>query len=164
MVHPNTGETITSYKWLMNDPKTAEIWQKAFGKDFGRMAQGDDKTGQAGTNSVFVMIHSEIIIAMKAGHKWTYAMVVVDYCPQKEDPNWIRIAVGGNLITYKGDTSTHTADLTTSTLLWNSVLSTKGVRYMCLDLNKFLSEGSIRLLRVHENTTCAIPRMDQKTI
>jgi len=114
MVHPMTGKTITSYKWLMNDIETAEIWKTKFGKDFGGMAQGDDKTGQAGTISVFVMTHGEADIAMKAGHKWTYARVVVDYCPQKEDPNWIRITIGGYLITYKGDTSTHKADLKTS--------------------------------------------------
>ena len=35
MVHPTTGETISSYKRLMNDPETAEVWQTAFGKDFG---------------------------------------------------------------------------------------------------------------------------------
>jgi hypothetical protein len=34
MVHPMTGETISSYKKLMNDPATMEIWQTAFGKDF----------------------------------------------------------------------------------------------------------------------------------
>ncbi len=37
-VHPVTGETISSHKKLMNDPTTAEIWQTAFGKDFGGMA------------------------------------------------------------------------------------------------------------------------------
>jgi hypothetical protein len=137
MIHPTTGETISSYKRLMNDPETAEVWQTAFGKDFGRMAQGDDKTGQKGTNSVFVMTHKEIDIAKNAGHKWTYARVVVDYRPQKEDPNRIRIAVGGNLITYRGNTSTRTADLTTSKLLWNSVLSVDGARYMCLDIKNF---------------------------
>jgi hypothetical protein len=46
MVHPMTGETISSYKCLMHDPATAEIWQTEFGKDFGGMAQGDEKTGQ----------------------------------------------------------------------------------------------------------------------
>ena len=137
MIHPTTGETISSYKRLMNDPETAEVWQTAFGKDFGGMAQGDDKTGQKGTNSVFVMTHKEIDIAKNTGHKWTYARVVVDYRPQKEDPNRIRIAVGGNLITYRGNTSTRTADLTTSKLLWNSVLSTDGARYMCLDIKNF---------------------------
>jgi hypothetical protein len=45
MVHPVTGETISRYKKLMNNPATAEIWQMAFGKDFGGMVQGDNKTG-----------------------------------------------------------------------------------------------------------------------
>jgi hypothetical protein len=67
--NPTTGEMITSYKRLMNDPKTAEIWKMAFGKDFGGMAQGDNKTGQKGTNSVFVMTHTEIDVTMKTGHK-----------------------------------------------------------------------------------------------
>ena len=60
MVHPTMGETISSYKRLMHDPATAEIWQTAFGKDFGGMAQGDEKTGQKGTNSIFVMTHDKI--------------------------------------------------------------------------------------------------------
>jgi hypothetical protein len=33
----------------MNDPATADVWQTAFGKDFGGMSQGDRKTGQKGT-------------------------------------------------------------------------------------------------------------------
>ena len=73
MIHPTTGEIISSYKRLMHDPATAEVWQMAFGKDFGGMAQGDLKTGQKGTNSVFVMTHKEIEIAKEVGHKWTYA-------------------------------------------------------------------------------------------
>jgi hypothetical protein len=48
MVHSTTGETISSYKKLMNDPATAEVWQTAFGKDFGGMCQGDNKTGRKG--------------------------------------------------------------------------------------------------------------------
>jgi hypothetical protein len=59
-VHPTTGETISSYNKLMHDPATAETWQTAFGKDFGGMAQGDNKTDQKGTNSIFVMLHNEI--------------------------------------------------------------------------------------------------------
>jgi hypothetical protein len=46
MIHPMMGKTITSYKKLINDPATIEIWQTAFEKDFGSMAQGDNKTGQ----------------------------------------------------------------------------------------------------------------------
>ena len=86
MVHPVTGETILSYKKLMNDPATAEVWQTAFGKDFGGMAQGDNKTGQKGTNAMFVMTREDIAHALAAGIIFTYANPVVDYCPPKKDP------------------------------------------------------------------------------
>jgi hypothetical protein len=57
MVHPVTGENISSYKKMMHNPTTAEIWQTAFGKDFGGMAQGNS---QKGTNAMSVMTHEEI--------------------------------------------------------------------------------------------------------
>jgi hypothetical protein len=78
---------ITSYKRLMHDQETAEVWQMAFGKDFGNMAQGNDKTGQKGTNSIFVTTWNEIDAAKAAGHTWTYVQVMVDYQPQKDNPN-----------------------------------------------------------------------------
>ena len=69
MVHPITGETISSYKKLMKDPATAEVWQMAFGKEFGGMAQGDKKTGQKGTNAMFVMNHDNIKKILTTGKK-----------------------------------------------------------------------------------------------
>jgi hypothetical protein len=80
MVHPMTGKTISSYKKLMHDPATYKIWQTAFGKDFGSMAQGNSKTKQNGTNSIFVMTHEEIKRIPK-NQTVTYAHVVVDVCP-----------------------------------------------------------------------------------
>ena len=47
------------------------------------------------------------------------------------------MTAGGNLIDYAGNLTTHTADLTTTKLLWNSVISTPGSRYMCLDITNF---------------------------
>jgi hypothetical protein len=136
MIHPTTGETISSYKKLMNDPATMEIWQTAFGKGFGGMAQGDNKMGQKGTNAIFVMTHAEILL-IPADRTITYARVVVDFCPQKADPHRICITAGGNLINYPVELSTRTANLATSKLMWNSVLSTKGAKYMCLDIKNF---------------------------
>jgi hypothetical protein len=88
------------------------------------MAQGDNKTGQKGTNSIFVMTHNEIQTIPK-NQTVMYARAVVDFCPQKADPHCICITAGGNLINYPGELSTWTADLTTSKLMWNSVLSTQ---------------------------------------
>ena len=89
----------------MNDPATMEIWQTAFGKDFGGMAQGDNKTGQKGTNAIFVMTHEEILL-IPADRTITHARVIVDFRPQKVDPHRIRITAGGNLINYPGELTT----------------------------------------------------------
>jgi hypothetical protein len=135
MVHPVTGETITSYKKLMKDPVTQETWMTAFGKDFGGMSQGDNKLGQVGTNAMFVMDQNDIP-NIPADRTVTYANIVVDFRPQKEDLHRIRITAGGNLINHSGKLTTRTADITTSKLHWNSVLSTQKAKYTCLDLKK----------------------------
>ncbi len=119
----------------MHDPAISEIWQMSIGKDFGGMAQGCKKTGQKGTNAIFIMTHAEIPNIPK-DRTVTYAQVVIDFRPQKDDPHRIRITAGGNLITYPGELLTRTADLTTSKLMWNSVLSTGGAKYMCVDVKK----------------------------
>jgi hypothetical protein len=136
MIHPTTGETIMSYKKLMNNPATMEISQTAFGKDLGGMAKGNNKTGQHGTNSISVMTHAEILLIL-ADRTITYTRVVIDFRPQKLDPHQIWITAGGNLINYPGELTTKTADLTTSKLMWNSVLSTEGVKFMCLNIKNF---------------------------
>ena len=66
------------------------------------------------------------IAKIPADRTVTYARIVVDYRPQKEDPYRMCITVGGNLINYPFGLTTHTADLTTSKIMWNSVISTKG--------------------------------------
>jgi hypothetical protein len=136
VVHPVTGETIDKYEKLMNDPATRDIWTTAFGKEIGGLAQGDNKTGAAGTNTIFFMNHDEIKNIPK-DRTVTYARVVVDYRPQKEDPNRVRITVGGNLIDYPGELTTRTADLVTSKILWNSVVSTPHAKYVTADLKLF---------------------------
>jgi hypothetical protein len=65
MLHLTTGETISSYKKLMHDPATSKFWQTAFGKDFGGMVQGDNKTGQKRSNSIFVMTQAQIPLISK---------------------------------------------------------------------------------------------------
>ena len=105
----------------------------AFGKDFGSMYQGNTKTGQKGTNAMFVMLPKDIHNTPK-DRTVTYSWIVVDHLPQKEDPNQIRITAGDNHINYPGELTTQTADITTSKLHWKSVLSTPKAKYMCLDV------------------------------
>jgi hypothetical protein len=62
----------------MHDPTTAETWKTAFGKDFGGMVQRGIKTGQKGTNSIFVMTHNKIL-RIPCNQTVAYARVVVDF-------------------------------------------------------------------------------------
>ena len=87
VVHPVTGETITQYRKLVKDPITREVWSAAFGKEWGRMAQGDNKTGEKGTNSIFVMMSHEEIKHIPKDRFVTYARIVVNFRTQKKDPN-----------------------------------------------------------------------------
>ena len=89
---------------------------------------------------MFVMSHAKIAKMHAEGRVPTYARVVVDFRPQKEDPNRVRITAGGNLIKYPGELTTRTADLTTTKIVWNSVISTEGARYACLDVSNFYLE------------------------
>ncbi|MCP4748318.1 MAG: hypothetical protein GY874_19600, partial [Desulfobacteraceae bacterium] len=91
------------------------------------------------TNTVQFFSHKEIK-AIPEDQKITYAWIVLDYCPQKDDPNRVLITVGGNLIEYPGKLTTRTADLTTTKLLWNSVISTLGAKYACADIKSFYLE------------------------
>jgi hypothetical protein len=83
MVHPITGEHITSYHKLMLDPATSEVWMTAFGKDFSGMCQGNDKTKTKGTDAIFVMVDPKDIPSIPKNQPPNYAKVVVTYCPQK---------------------------------------------------------------------------------
>ena len=134
VVHPITKETITNYKKLINDPITREIWLEAIAKELGRLAQGWKIT--KGTNTVEFMTHDEIARIPK-GKVVTYARIVVDFRPQKEDPNRVRITAGGNLIEYPHELTTQTADITTTKIMWNSTISTNGARYAASDAKNF---------------------------
>ena len=100
------------------------------------MAQGDAVTGTSCKNSVFIMSHDDIK-TISSDRVVMYARIVVNFCPQKKDPNRVRIAAGNNLILYHGELTTRTADLTTSKILWNSVLSTKDANFMGIDISNF---------------------------
>ena len=63
---------------------------------------------------------------------------MVDYQPQKDDPNRVRLCVSDNLLDdLEGELTTRTADLVTSKILWNSTISTEGARYACVDIKFF---------------------------
>ena len=114
VVHPITSETIKNYKRIINNPILKKTWEESMCKELGRLAQGYNDT--KGTNMVNFMTHEQIRNIPK-DRTVTYAIIVIDYRPQKKDPNRVRITAGGNLIDYPYELTTRTADLPTSKIL-----------------------------------------------
>ena len=67
----------------------------------------------------------------------TYAIIVCEIRPQKAETHRTRITVGGNLINYEGEVYTPTSDLTTAKVLFNSVVSMEGAKFMGIDIQDF---------------------------
>ena len=93
VIHPTTGKLITKYTELAKDGKMREFWTTAFGKEWGALAQGDNKTGAIGTNSLFLMTHDPIK-QIPRDRTITYGRIVIKYRSQKADPNRVRITAG----------------------------------------------------------------------
>ena len=63
--------------------------------------------------------------------------IVCVYKPTKSDPERVRLCAGGDQLTYLGDTSTLTVDLTTVKVHVNSVILTPGAKYLNADVKNF---------------------------
>ena len=69
-----------------------------------------------------------------------YTRIVIDHRPQKDDPNHVRVTVGGNLINYSFELTTRTTDMVSSKILWNSTISAKGACFAGADIKSMYLE------------------------
>ena len=86
-----------------------------------------------GTNTIFFVTKDKL----PSGRTVTYGIIVVKIRPQKAERYRTRLTVGGNLINFPGNVTTPTSDLITAKLIFNSVLSTNNVKFMCADIAHF---------------------------
>ncbi len=128
-----TGERL-KYRKLINHPKYHEVWSHSSANEFGRLAQGVGGRIQ-GTNTIFFIYKHEV-----PPDRWndiTYAKFVCELKPNKAEVHRTRLTVGGDKVHYPGDVGTPTADLTLVKMHVNSVISTRGAKYMTLDVKNF---------------------------
>jgi hypothetical protein len=105
---------------------------QAMSKEFHCLTQGC--TGiTKGTNTICFFCTLTFATA-------TYAQIGIDHCPQKEDPNLVRITVRGNLMDCPFELTARTADMVSSKILWNSVISTKDACFAGTDIKNMYLE------------------------
>jgi hypothetical protein len=125
---------LLKYRQLITHPKYREVWMHSSANEFGRLAQGVGGRVQ-GTNTIY-FVHKHQV----PSDRWkdiTYAKFVCELKPNKKEVHRTRLTVGGDKVHYPGDVGTPTADLTLVKMHINSVVSTRGARYMTLDVKNF---------------------------
>jgi len=133
IIYTTTGR-IMEYRHLIHPSSPVRnLWLRSMGTEIGRLAQGLPANVEHGTNTIRFIKQSQV----PKDKIVTYARILADIRPQKEDPNQIRLTVGGNLLQYDHDTGTPSSDLTTTKLFLNSVVSTEGARFIVLDVKDF---------------------------
>ena len=89
-----TMGTRLEYQHLIKRDKYREMWVTSFANEVGCLVQGicDVK----GTNTIHLILHRSV----PPGCTITYGHIVVDYQPQKQEPNQTQLTVGGGRIDY----------------------------------------------------------------
>jgi hypothetical protein len=133
VVHPVTKETITKYTKLMNNLVLSPLWVPHH-----RLAQGKECTTVA-TNAIFFLSHDKIRRISK-DRTVTSMHIVIDHHPKKDDPKRVCITVGGNLIKYPYKLTKQTADMVSSKIMQNSIISTPNAKFGGANIKNMYAE------------------------
>ncbi len=134
VMDPDTGKLL-NYCQLMRSTKYRDAWSLSLANEFGWLANGVGGRIKNPTNTIqFIHQHEVPKDRMK---DVTYGQFVCAVQPEKAEPNRTRFTVGGDRINYPGEVATPTAEMLVAKMLFNSVISTRGARFMTMDISIF---------------------------
>ena len=128
-----TGKVL-KYRQLMQSTKHKETWSRSSANEFGRLASGVG--GRIKGTKTIKFIHKRDVPSNRMKDV-TYGQFVCAIRPEKAETHRTRLVVGGNKINYPDAVATPTAEMLVAKLLFNSVISTPGARFMTMDLSNF---------------------------
>ena len=129
-----TGKLLI-YKQLMRDPKYKKRWSISSENEFGRLANGVGGRIKNPTNSIKFIKKNDV--QNDRQKDVTYRSFVCKVRKEESEKKRTRFVVGDNCINYPGNVATPTADMFVAKLLLNSVISTRGVKFMTMDISNF---------------------------
>jgi hypothetical protein len=129
VIHPDTGDTVKYPKLLQSSE--GQLLEESCSEEMGQLTNGYKQ--EASTKTVRYTHVSDI----PAGRTATYLRIVAADRPTKAKNRRIRFPVGGDRVEYPGNTSTKMSGLTTTELLFDSVIATPNARFMTADIKDF---------------------------
>ena len=124
---------MLNYCQLMRHPDYCKQWSLSSANEFGRLANGVGGRIKHPTNTIKFIRKDEV--PHKRRKDVTYGQFVCTIQPEKAEKNRTQFTVGGDRINYPGEVATPTADMVVAKMLFNSVISTKGAKFMTLDIS-----------------------------
>ena len=127
-----------------------DIWWKAIGNDFGRLAQGVGNR-VVSTDTINFISKKEV----PHGHsKVMYGNFICNHRPLKSEPYRVRLTVGGERLDYELDAGSPAASLVETKLTLNSTISDahRGTHFMSADLKDFFLATTMaepEYMRIH---------------
>ncbi len=130
----DTGKLL-NYCQLMQSTKYQDARSLSSANKFGRLANGVEGRIKNPTNTIQFIHQHEV---PKDQMKYiTFCQFVCTVRPKKAEPNRTRFTVGGDRIYYPGKAATPTAEMLITKMLFNSIISTRGARFMTMDISNF---------------------------
>ena len=131
----DTGK-ILQYRQLLRHPKLKHAWTKSSANEFGRLAKGVGGRIKNPTETIRFIKFEDI--PKERRRDITYGSFVCSVRPEKiDEPNRTRFTAGGDKINYPGEVATPTAEMLVAKILFNSVISTRGAKFMTIDISNF---------------------------
>ena len=127
-----TGKRETADTLLKGPDK--DIWDRAVSNEIGRLARGN-KYGVTFTETIeFIALHE-----VPENAAVTYASMIFDHRPLKEEEYRCRIVAGGDKLDFLDDASSPATSLLETKILVNSIISDAkhGAKFMSADLKDF---------------------------
>ncbi len=130
----DTGKLL-NYHQLMQSTKYQDAWSLSLANKFGRLANGVGGHIKNLTNTIqFIHQHE---VTKDQMEDVTYGQFICTVQPKKAEPNRTRFTVGGDRINYPGEVTTPTAEMLVTKMLFYSVISIRGARFMTMDISNF---------------------------
>ena len=145
-IYNENGQPMSLDRLLQSE--NAIIWERATSNEIGRLSQGINNILG---NDVLDFILKEQVPKNKIV---TYARMVCDHRPFKNEPFRVRLTVGGDRLTYDNDAASPASSLLESKNILNSTISqsSKGCRFMTLDIKDFFLKtmmSDYEYMRIH---------------
>ena len=133
---------MLNYRQLMRHPDLKKEWSLSSANEFGRLANGVGGRIKNPTNTI-KFIHKRDVPSHRLKDV-TYGQFVCTVRPEKAEQNRTRYVIGGDRINYPGEVATPTAEMLVAKMLFNSVVSTVGAKFMTMDISDFYLQTPLK--------------------